>query len=215
MASNPYAARQASIKFFNAIIYVSGVAFNVFALASLINFAIHKNDAPDPRVRARVEMEDAGQCSKHMSGRKFSQSGEDFKVHLRTGAEVGLHYDPHSTYGHTREGDALEMVQVRYMEEAGGSGLLFFIVNANQDIKGCVSPYTYPMNRSYRLDCLAAAGDYQANGDCSLPVKQPSDCRLMNGILSDKICVVPPGNRILRAGISSKGKTCTKPNCES
>lgn len=215
MAGNPYAARQASIKFFNGIIYASGVAFNVFALASLINFALTVNAPPDPRMRARVEMEDANQCTKHMSGRKFSRGGEDFLIHLKGGADLTLHYDLHSTYGYTRDGDALEMVQVRYMEEAGGSGLLFFIVNSSQEIKGCVSPYTYPMNRNYRLDCLAAAGEYQPNGDCTLPVKQPSDCRMMNGILTDKYCVVPPGNRILRAGLTSKGKACTKPDCES
>jgi hypothetical protein len=108
------------------------------------------------------------------------------------------------------------MVAIRYSDDAAASGLLFFMVNEDDMIEGCLSPYTYPMNRSRQLECLASAGEFLSNGDCRLPVNQPSDCALMNGTLTGKSCLVPAGNQILRAAAShGEGRTCAKADCET
>ncbi len=215
--SRRFVARQRSIRFFNGLLYASGVVFNVFALASVISLLTKSASGPAASTLARVELEDARRCTKHMGGREFKRGGEqDVAIVLGNGREYPVKLSSHSTYGRTKDGHSLEMVDVAYTKESGGSGLLFFVVNQAGNIQSCVSPYTYPINRSHQLDCLAAAGEYQQNGECHMPVNLPSDCQMMNGVLNQKTCVVPAGNRILRASTSAQARrTCEKPDCES
>ena len=212
-----YAARRRSIASFNGVLYVCGALLNVFAVASVIGWAARPAAKIGPEQRARVEFEDPSMCTRHMSGRKFVRGTEEaVDARASAGRAGNMWYRSQSTYGRTKEGHSIEMVGTRYDADSKATGILFLVVNANETIESCLSPYTYPMNRNRKLECLAAAGEYRPSGECRLEVNQPSDCTYMSGTLSGSSCLVPAGNQILRASASQAQRhACVKPDCET
>ena len=212
-----YAARRRSIASFNGVLYFCGILLNVFAVVSIIGWISRPVAKIGQEQRTRIEFEDPSMCTRHMSGRKFVRGSEQ-SVSSREGVgrAGNIWYRSQSVYGRTKEGHNIEMVGTRYDADSKATGILFLVVNSNDIIESCLSPYTYPMNRNRKLECLAAAGEYQASGECRLDVNQPSDCNYMNGSLTGKSCLVPAGTQILRATTSpAKREVCVKPNCET
>jgi len=195
-----YFMRRMSMAWFEKYLYLSGMALNLLAVVSIIHL-VHRARRPvDHSQRARIELEDAMMCTRHMAGKLFSAKGpQAFKIRLHNEREVGLSYKSQSTYGHTKEGRALEMVRVSYPQNSRAS-LLFFVVNKAQQIESCISAFGSNIQGSQELECLAAAGEFRQDGSCSLPVNLPSDCEAMSGTLNESVCSVPKNGRILRAG---------------
>lgn len=200
MSKLNYRARQRSQAWLNTWIYISGVALNCLALASLVNLFFTKPSEPPRGGRLRIELEDAKSCTKHLAGRRYIKgSHQTLALKLSNGKERDFIYISQSTYGFMKNGNSIEMAAARYDANPDSTGLLFFEVNANGDIQSCIAAQGYPFKRFERLDCLAAAGEALPSGECKLEVAMPSDCKLMNGKLEGKICTVTAGNTILKA----------------
>ena len=196
-----YFMRRMSMAWFEKYLYLSGITLNILAIVSAIQLVRRARSPMDHFQRARIELEDAAMCTRHLGGKLFSTKGpQTFKILVHDEREVDLSYKSQSSYGHTKDGRALEMVRVSYPGENNNSSLLFFVVNKTQHIENCISAFGSSMQGSQELECLAAAGEYRRDGSCSLPVNLPSDCEAMSGTLVENVCSVPKNGRILRAG---------------
>lgn len=181
---------------------LAGVMFNLLCAASLAGFVNHhtKFDLLGSAQQLFDPLQNVESCSRWMTGLPFDFEHEshfqapDHQGEMRDLILLGGRAMIH---GKTRQNHMVVSGQVR---SARGSESSTQTVAFELDLEGKIARcLPSPSSTQARLtECLAAAGDYHASGDCWIGIEMPSDCEVMGGTMDEsKICRVPAHGRIL------------------
>lgn len=180
-----YFWRRLSSQWFDHYLMGCGVVLNLLALYAVIHgLGLLSGDEKNHlESRIRVELANAHRCSQIFGNKEFKPE-QDITLSLLDGSKYTVSYHNQGTYSRTADGNSINMVELQ------PAGLIFLEVDSSNKIVKCIPPE--------RLECIAAGGLYESNGDCLVTIQLPSDCRAMNGHLRGTTCRVKPHNRILR-----------------
>ncbi len=177
--------------------------FNGFAIACILGYAspnLHFGLSPAPELLPEP-LENMQICSHSLAAKDFSfEKDTAFKVPQYDGKESDFTLLGKRSFviGKTKDANTVVSSQALHKERSNTQNPIkvVFELNSSGKIERCLpSPLT---NEARQTECVAAAGTFEKNGDCLLPVVMLSDCKIMGGTMLNKdTCRVPKSGRVL------------------